>query len=382
MSDQPFGDIPLFQELQRLLSSGGGPINTEIAAQIARSQLGSQSGPAPAKARETVFADDVRAAEMLLAGYTRLSVVEPARAGLVTPHRWVDETLAGWSWLFEAFAASFTRTISERATGGSSEGEGGAAAMMGPVIPLLMGLQVGTLVGQLARDTLGRYDLPIPRDDDGKLFLVEQNSDAVAKDYDFDTADFTRWLAIRETSRDLIFTNAPWALKYLKAAFRELVESIEVDMGEIESMLSGLQTGGMEAMSELSPGGVLPVVQTERHRIALERLRSFITLFEGYSAHAGGAVAGEVVPTAARIEEGMSRRAASPSEGKAALSSVLGLSFDKQSVARGKTFCDAVTSLHGIQALNQVWGAPDNLPNSEELRDPFLWMERVLEEAG
>lgn len=372
MSDQPFGDIPLFQELQRLLSSGGGPVNKEIASQIAKAQLGA-SGPAPARARETVFADDVRGAEMLLAGYTRLSVVEPARATLITPHRWVEETLTGWDWLFEAFAASFSRTMGER-----GEGEG-AAAMLGPVIPLLMGLQVGTLVGQLAGDSLGRYDLPIPRDDDGRLFLVEQNADAVAKDYDFDHADFTRWLAIRETSKDLIFTNAPWALKYLRAAFRELVESIEVDMGEIETLLAGLQTGGMEAMSELAPGGVMPVVETERHRIALERLRSFITLFEGYSAHAGGAVAGEVVPTAARIEEGMSRRAASPSEGKAALSSVLGLSFDKQSVARGKTFCDAVTSLHGIQALNQVWGAPDNLPNAEELRDPFAWIERVLE---
>ena len=378
MSDQPFGDIPLFQELQRLLSSGGGPVNMEIAAQIAKAQLKGQGGPEPAKARATVFADDVRAAEMLLAGYTRLSVTEPAGAALVTPHRWVDDTLSGWGWLFEAFAASFMRTMSEGTTGGTAE-EGGPAAMMGPVLPLLMGLQVGTLVGQLAGDALGRYDLPIPRDDGGKLFLVEQNADAVAKDYDFDHADFIRWLAIRETSRDLIFTNAPWALKYLRAAFRELVESIEVDMGQIESMLAGLQTGGMEAMSDLSSGGVLPIVETDRHRTAHERLRSFIALFEGYSAHAGGAVAGEVVPTTARIEEGMARRAASPSEGKAALSSVLGLSFDKQSTTRGKTFCDAITSLHGIEALNRVWSAPDNLPIAEELRDPFVWIERVLE---
>jgi uncharacterized protein (DUF2342 family) len=26
-----------------------------------------------------------------------------------------------------------------------------------------------------------------------------------------------------------------------------------------------------------------------------------------------------------------------------------------------------------------VWDAPDNLPSSEEIRDPFQWMERVLE---
>ena len=376
MSDQPFGDIPLFQELQRLLSSGGGPVNMEIATQVAKAALGNAAQPSPAGPRERVFAEDVRDSEMLLSGYTRLPIDEPARCALITPARWVDGTLVGWRWLFESFATSFTSTMSDREQGES------AAALMGPVVPLLMGLQVGTLVGQLAGDALGRFDLPIPRDDDGKLFLVERNVDAVAQDYDFDARDFTRWLALRETARHLILSGAPWALKYLRAAFKELVESIEIDLGEIEQKLAGLQSGDMEAMASLGSSGALPVVPTERHRLALERLRAFITVFEGYSAHAGSAVAGQIIPTSARIEEGMARRAASPSEGKAALSSILGLTFDKQTLARGATFCDAVASLHGIQALNLIWAAPDNLPTSDELRDPFGWIERVVEPSA
>ena len=35
MTQDPFGDIPLFREIQRLLASGGGPVNLEIARQIA-----------------------------------------------------------------------------------------------------------------------------------------------------------------------------------------------------------------------------------------------------------------------------------------------------------------------------------------------------------
>lgn len=373
MSDQPFGDIPLFQEIQRLLSSGGGPVNIEIAAQVAKASLGDSPQPTPSKTRETTFADDVRAAEMLLSGYTRLPVEEPARAALITPARWVEDTLTGWKWLFEAFAASFTNTLGDNGEGG------GAAAMMGPVVPLLMGLQVGTLVGQLAGDALGRFDLPIPRDDDGKMFLVERNADRVSSDYDFDNRAFARWLALRETSRHLIFSAAPWTQKYLRAAFRELVESIEIDIGELEGKIAGLQSGNLEAMSSLGPSGALPLVPTERHRVALERLRSFITIFEGYSAHSGKAVAGEVLADSARIDEGMTRRAASPSEGKAALSSILGLTFDKQTATRGITFCDAVASLRGIQVLNLVWSAPDNLPTPDELRDPFHWIERVAD---
>lgn len=376
MSDQPFGDIPLFQELQRLLSSGGGPVNMEIATQVAKAAAGVGIQPAPASSRERRFSEDVRDSEMLLSGYTRLRADEPARAVLITPNRWVEDTLVGWRWLFESFATSFTRTIGDRAGGE------GNAAMLGPVVPLLMGLQVGTLVGQLAGDALGRFDLPIPRDDEGKLFLVERNVDKVAADYDFDARDFTRWLALREAAGHLIFTNAPWALNYLRAAFRELVESIEVDLGEIEQKLAGLQTGDMEAVSSLGSSGALPVVPTERHRLALERLRTFITVFEGYSDHAGRAVGAQMIPTSARIEEGMTRRAASPSAGESAFSSILGLSFDKQTATRGAIFCDAVSSLHGIQALNLVWGAPDNLPTAGELRDPFAWIERVIEPSA
>jgi putative hydrolase len=372
VSDQPFGDIPLFQEIQRLLQSGGGPINTEIARQVAKAAIKSGQ-PAPSKARESLFADEVRGAEMLLAGYTRLQVEEPSRAALVTPEDWVDATLTGWTWLFEALAASFTNTVGDSATG---EGMG---TMMGPVVPLMMGLQVGTLVGQLAGDSLGRYDLPIPRDDDGKIFLVEKNADAVVADYDFEPDAFRRWMALRETSRHLVVNSSPWAARYLRAAFVELVDSIEIDLSGLEQKLIGLQSG--EGMESFSPTGALPLVPNERHSVALARLTAFITVFEGYSTHAVLQVAGELVPSAARIEEGMTRRAASPSEGSSALSSILGLSFDKRATARGATFCDAVAKLHGIQALNLVWSAPDNLPSAEELRDPFAWIERVVQES-
>jgi uncharacterized protein (DUF2342 family) len=34
--------------------------------------------------------------------------------------------------------------------------------------------------------------------------------------------------------------------------------------------------------------------------------------------------------------------------------------------------------LHGIDALNRVWEAPDNLPALAEIKDPFAWIERVV----
>ena len=37
--------------------------------------------------------------------------------------------------------------------------------------------------------------------------------------------------------------------------------------------------------------------------------------------------------------------------------------------------------LEGLPALNRVWEAPDNLPTYAELKDPFVWIDRVLKQA-
>ena len=54
--------------------------------------------------------------------------------------------------------------------------------------------------------------------------------------------------------------------------------------------------------------------------------------------------------------------------------------LDRQLEDAGETFCNAVVSLHGMAALNRVWEAPDNLPSASEIRDPFTWIERVLQD--
>lgn len=374
MGQDPFGEIPLFKELQRLLAGGGGPINLEIARQVAVSISGPDSG-GPDKAIERAFSEAVREAEMLLSGLTRLHLDEPARTTVITRSEWVSSTLTSWNWVFERLASRFTSVLDQP----ESEGEAaGAMGMMGQVVPLLMGLQVGTLTGHLADDVLSRFDIPIPRDDD-RLFLVSKNVEEVATGYGFAVEELVRWLALQEAGRRLLLESRGWTKGYFRSVVGELIDSVEIDMGDIERRMMEVQSQGIEAMQDLAGSGALPVVQTPRHEAALQRYRAFVSVFEGYATHAAMAVAEEWLSTAGKVNEGMLRRAASPSQGKAALQNVLGLSFDRSMTAAGTTFCAAVAQLRGIPALNQVWLAPDNLPTPDEIRDPFAWMERVLD---
>ncbi len=207
MAQDPFGDIPLFREIQRILASGEGPINLEIARQVgvaAATQGLSEPTPSPTS---SVLSGAVHDAEILLAGYTRMTLDEPMQTRVVNRTTWVASTLDAWRWILEHLA----RRFGEQTAGAlGDEGGGIQQSAMQQVVPLLLGLQTGTLLGALAQDVLGRYDLPIPREDDGRLIFVEPNIRSVVDEYGFDGDAFARWLALHESARHLVRSGRPW----------------------------------------------------------------------------------------------------------------------------------------------------------------------------
>ncbi len=377
MSQEPFGDIPLFRELQRLLTSNQGPFNTEIARQFAVS-LATQgmSEPGIDSTIKTRYATSVESAYRMLSGYTRQVTDEPPVGEVISRTAWVDKTLDGWGWLAEAFSSRFKAIAEQRA--GDAEEARSIEAAIAQIMPLMMGIQVGSLIGNLAKDAMYRYELPIPRAGDDKLFIVESNLRSTAEAYDLALDDLVGWVALSDTGRHLILSANPWVSNYFRSALSELISSIEIDVSDLERKMMDLQSGAFEGLSEAQPPG-LPVVQTPRHSAALDRLRAFFSVFEGYAGQASSAVASEIIPSATRIEEGLARRALASSEGQQALESVLGISLDRTITTAGLTFCAAVVKMRGIATLNLVWEAPDNLPTVAEIKDPFAWMERVAD---
>jgi putative hydrolase len=379
MTQEPFGDIPLFREIQRLLASGGGPINYEIARQVAgaiAAQGGKGSPPSPESSRALDAA--VHRSETILSGYTRLPLEEPLQVKLVDRSWWISSTLEAWKWLLEHLARRFLGEMGKM--GPEDAGGNPLQSAMEQVAPLLLGIQVGTLMGNLAREQLGRYDLPIPRDDDGHLFVVGVNVDALAADYDVSGDRLQQWIALNEVARGLIFRRVGWLTRYFKGLLTELVDSIEIDTAALERRLMDLQAGGMESLEQtMNMEETLPIVPSDRHRRALDNIQAFVALLEGYARNASSQVASEIVEEPSKIDEIMIRRATTSTDGERLLSGLLGLSFDRALEQSGATFCAAVVSLKGLPALNRVWEAPDNLPTLAEIKDPFQWIERVHE---
>lgn len=375
-------DVPLFREIQKLLASSTGPINFELARQTAIAVVSQHGADRNITADDrNSFAEAVHRAEGPVAGYSRLPLADAPATAVLRRSEWVTQTLDAWRWVLERLAQRFTADI--KRLGIEAEAEAGGSPLgMGieQVAPLLFGLQTGMLIGHLATEALGRHDFPIPRDDEGHLFYVVANIDDIASGYEFDPADLKMWLALHDVAREAALRSQPWIVPYFRALLTDLIDAVEIDVSELERRLSEIQGGGIESLQEGFVGqSPLPLVETDHYRAAATRLRSFLAALEGYAGHIGGVVGRETVAGYGRIDEGMARRAASPTQGKAFLAGVLGIPLDRALERSGETFAAAVVKMKGPTTLNRVWDAPDNLPSPDEIKDPFQWMERVAD---
>ena len=95
-SGDPWNDVPLFREIQRVMQSSSGPVNWELARQVAIASATTEGDPSPSAGDQRGFEDAVRLAEIQVAGFTGLDApgdVVEVRA--VRRAEWVQRNLDG-----------------------------------------------------------------------------------------------------------------------------------------------------------------------------------------------------------------------------------------------------------------------------------------------
>lgn len=379
MSDDPFQDVPLFREIERLLASNTGPLNYEIARQVAKTVAQSGSHSAPGASAHAAYQTALRNAEHLVAGFTQLQPAEPMRLRLVSRPEWIDQTFTDWGWLLEAIAGRFTTLASP------GEDESPAAQplqiAMEQISPLLLGIQTGQIVGAAASSVLTHYDAPIPRPH-GDLLFVFPNIMEMVQEYDLDE-EFGSWLAVREVAHHVVPATVPWITPYWRSLLTEIVDAVDIDTADLERKLIELQSSMQEIGTGLDTDTLLPVLDSPRHRAALDRLRAFGALLDGYASLSLEAVTHAVMGSRReRFVEADLRRHAESGDPLHVLRESLGLLPDRRLETSGATFCAAITKLRGLRVLNRVWDAPDNLPTLDEIKDPFVWIDRISPEPS
>jgi coenzyme F420 biosynthesis associated uncharacterized protein len=387
-SNDPFGasagdvwnDAPLFREIQRVLRSSSGPVNWELARQvgIATASTGSEDAEPTDEDRRS-FDDVVRVAELQVADFTGLdapgdvpSVQAIRRAG------WVQANIEGLRDVLEPAAARLGDAITAAQREAlPEEAQAGVAQLLGQLSPLLLGAQVGSVLGTLARQVLGQYDIAVPRPQgSGTLLFVVPNIAAFERDWSLDPIDFRTWIAIHEVTHRFEFAK-PWALPRFRELVDDFLSTLRLDVEGLQSRLASLDPSDPGSMQEVLGGdeGLFGAVLDDEQRLKLGRIQAFMAAAEGYGDHVMHALGARLLSSYPRIEEAM-RRYREGEQVDPVLERLLGIEVKRDQYRLGRAFCDAVTEATDEATLARMWDSAEALPSLPELDEPRLWMAR------
>ena len=387
MSGNIFGNMPMFGDMMKMFNTQG-PIQWDTARQIALvTATDGQTEPNVDPLVRIEYANLARIAGMHIHQITGLgdistaSSVEPV---MVTPGAWAQRTLDDYRPLFTQLATALSSHQNEPPDS-SSEGDPFATMFAGitnMIAPMTMGMTVGSMVGHLAKKSLGQYDLPLPRPVKNEIAIVPATVDTFAAEWDLPLEDVRMWTLIRE-----LVVHQLYSITHIRDAVTDMVQSFiagfRPNPSAITDKLSNLDsTDPSELMESLQkilgdPELMLGAVRSEEQNHLQPQLDALLGLIIGWSDHMTDAVGSRVLGNPSRIAEAARRRRLESGEETIFVEKLLGLHINRQQVERGRNFVQGVIERMGEGGLAPLYVSAANLPTLSELDAPGLWLARL-----
>jgi putative hydrolase len=376
------GKMPLFAELQKLMSWSGGPVNWDLARQGAISQLAAGHQPTSAAERSEVT-EALRLADLWLDQATELpSGVERTLAWSRVD--WLEQTLPAWGALIDPLAERVVAAMTAALPAEAAAMAGPLAGVMGQMGGVMFGAQVGQALGKLADEVVTSTDVGLPLTPAGTAALVPQNIDAFREGLDRPEEEVRLFLALREAAHQRLFAHVPWLRQQITDAVHAYARGIHVDADAIqrglEDAMGGMEGGfdpqDPEKLQQLLGSGVLEPAETPEQRRALLRLETLLALVEGWVDVVVTAAAGQRLPGHGALAETMRRRRASGGPAEQTFATLVGLQLRPRRLRDAATVWAAMAAQHGTEARDRLWSHPDLLPSAEDLDEPLDFVGR------
>ena len=377
------GKMPLFAELQKLMSWSGGPVNWDLARQGAISQLAAGHQPS-SDGERTAVAEALRLADLWLDQATELpSGID--RTAAWSRVEWVEKTLPAWGALIDPLAEKVVAAMTSALPQEAAMSLGPVAGIMGRMGGLMFGAQVGQALGKLADEVVTSTDVGLPLAPAGTGVLVPQNVAEFAAGVDRPADEVRLFLALREAASQRLFAHVPWLRQQLMDAVHAYARGITIDREAIErginDAMSGAGEGGLdpsdpESIQRLLGSGVLEPEETPEQQMALRRLETLLALVEGWVDAVVAAAAKDRLPGHPALAETMRRRRASGGPAEQTFATLVGLELRPRRLRDAATVWGAMAQRYGSAERDRLWSHPDLLPTSEDLDEPMDFVAR------
>lgn len=377
-SDDLSGQMPLFAELQKLLSWSGGPVNWDLARQLAVSTMSGANRAVTAADRAAV-ADAVRLADHWLDEVTELpSGVQTIEAW--TRLDWLEKTLPVWSALCDPVASRVVAAMSSAMPAEQLQAMGAGNPLVGimsQVGGLMFGAQVGQGLGGLSREVVSATDVGVPLGPRGVAGLVPENVAEFGEGLQRPADEVRLYLALREAAHLRLFAHVPWLRQRLLDAVETYARGINVDLAAIERAMGEVDPANPASVQNALAGGLFEPEATPEQQAALRRLETLLALVEGWVDAVVAAAAGDRMPGAEALREASRRRRATGGPAEQTFATLVGLELRPRRLREAAALWWSVTQRHGVAGRDGIWAHPDLLPSAEDLDDPLGFAETV-----
>lgn len=385
-------------QLQQLFTTGeGGPVNWDLARQVAQASLtgagpagfGGFSGAVPdapaapgdprvTEADGTAVTESLHLADLWLEPASALpSGIKLAQAWTRT--EWITQTLPVWRKLCDPVAGRMVGAMGELVP---EEMRGQLGPMQSMVTTLggaLFGGQLGQALGSLAAEVLSAGDIGLPLGPAGTAALVPANIAAYGEGLELPADEVRLYVALREAAHQRLFGHVPWLRGHVLTAVETYAAGIRVNREAIEEAMGRFDPGNPESMQELSVEGIFTPDDTPAQQAALARLETALALVEGWVCHVVDSAAGDRLPSVVRLGEAFRRRRAAGGPAEQTFAALVGLELRPRRLREAAALWSALTEHRGIAGRDALWGHPDLLPSEDDFADPDAFARTQLD---
>ena len=388
----PLGDPQQFAEALRqfadLMSWQGGPVNWDLAKNVARHTLAAEGDPSVLDTDRHKIEDAVRLADLWLDEVTSFSS-GVRRVQAWSRSEWVEATLPVWSKLCDPIAGKAVEAMSGLLTDAPGElgaglpdelstalqamggNLGGLGPMMSRIGGMMVGSQTGAALGALALEVVSSTDVGLPLGPEGTAALLPAGVTAFGEGLSIGADEVRLFLALREAAHHRLFAHVPWLRAHLLGAVEEYARGITVDASRLREAMPQIDPANPDALREaLSGAALFQPEDTPQQKAALSRLETALALVEGWVTTVVNAAAGNRLPQAGALAEASRRRRATGGPAERTFATLVGLELRPRKLREAALIWHRLTELRGTAGRDAVWAHPDLLPTNEDFDDP------------
>ena len=368
----------LFGQMQRMFQPHDGPINFEMATEVARHVIAAAGpDPSPSTSQTGALADALQLAETWLGRATSIPQGATAVAAWSRAD-WIESTAPAWRELIEPIAAHVVGAMADAIPEEAKQMAGPLIGMLSQAGGAIFGQQIGQAMGGLAGEVLSSTDIGLPLGPAGTVAVLPANVQAFGEGLEHRAADVLLYVTLRECAHHRLYQHAPWLSGAVKSAIEEFGRGTRIDISGIEAKMAGFDPSRIQEALE---SGLFEPERSPEQELAIQRLETLLAFVEGWVDEVVDQATRETMPAAGALAEAMRRRRATGGPAEQTFASLVGLDLRPRRLRDAATLWAAVRDRFGPDARDGVWKHPDLMPTAADLDDPLGFSPHAADSA-